>query len=549
MDFTSIDSTSAEQSPDFNLLVGEHYEFRLKETVRRFLEEHEKGTFVLSDAVSSICHLMQARIDPPLEVIWFYSALNFRISSTTSGELLDRVAMAKNMFQYITSCSASCSGFKSIALLSPVIFEVHKLVTDLSQKGFSFKRQKKVMREIESLVEVMLQYIGVCCCIDMVEDDNSLLISCTSFVDLVRVWMGNALDDTGEAREDLLKLFFPLVSSDILQGFLVGQCSVCYLAAVVTIEAYLLQVCLKFREGIPRQELQKELRGWAVCSITGIQNFYFFETLVRMLLGPSLPVTSLLSSEDELLLRKVLYDAVILVDYEFLYPKRDSHLTTHNTMRLDMARLILIHEAIEFFRDNGDQMRALSYIRAFTRSRFPSELIKWVTSQIGVEECAGRPDGSSPKALLQWLLNLEDSGTKLLVDSISKYRAKLIDSISKADREQPLYEQERKKLDSDLFYIDNKGEEKDGGADDDEIMKDTSGSEFVTTARTMIVTENDGKIKRKKRKIVQKMKNVKYVKYKIRGDAALMEKDSNVADDDLDSEVENSGFDEETEAG
>lgn len=151
--------------------------------------------------------------------------------------------------------------------------------------------------------------------------------------------------------------------------------------------------------------------------------------------------------------------------------------------------------------------------------------------------------------LAEWLLNLEYSGTKLFVDSISKYRAKLIDSISKADREQPLYEQERKKLDSDLFYIDNKGEEKDGGADDDEIMKDTSGSEFVTTARTMIVTENDGKIKRKKRKIVQKMKNVKYVKYKIRGDAALMEKDSNVADDDLDSEVENSGFDEETEAG
>ncbi len=56
------------------------------------------------------------------------------------------------------------------------------------------------------------------------------------------------------------------------------------------------------------------------------------------------------SSEDEVLLRKVLYDAVILVEYTFLNPERAINVTTEHMKGLAMARLIITHEGIEFFR-------------------------------------------------------------------------------------------------------------------------------------------------------------------------------------------------------
>lgn len=51
-------------------------------------------------------------------------------------------------------------------------------------------------------------------------------------------------------------------------------------------------------------------------------------------------------------------------------------------------------------RENGDHTKAISYINAFSSSHIPGELIKWVTSEIGMGEKASGPNGSSPKAIL-----------------------------------------------------------------------------------------------------------------------------------------------------
>lgn len=56
------------------------------------------------------------------------------------------------------------------------------------------------------------------------------------------------------------------------------------------------------------------------------------------------------NSEDEGLLRKVLYDAIILVDYPFLDPKRAIHIPAHHMRSLYLTRLIVTHEAIEYLR-------------------------------------------------------------------------------------------------------------------------------------------------------------------------------------------------------
>ncbi|XP_018502175.1 uncharacterized protein LOC103943961 isoform X1 [Pyrus x bretschneideri] len=122
------------------------------------------------------------------------------------------------------------------------------------------------------------------------------------------------------------------------------------------------------------------------------QNCYLFDVLLRMLLEETLPVTSLLSNEDEVLLRKVLYDAIVLVEYSFLNPdpERVIHVPAELMKSIAMERLIVAHEAVEYFRENRDQRRAVSYVNAFSGSKLPSQIIKWVKKQIYVDDGAIR---------------------------------------------------------------------------------------------------------------------------------------------------------------
>lgn len=54
--------------------------------------------------------------------------------------------------------------------------------------------------------------------------------------------------------------------------------------------------------------------------------------------------------EYEMLLRNVLYDSVILVEYHFLNPERLTHLPAKHAKSLALGRLIVAHEAIELLR-------------------------------------------------------------------------------------------------------------------------------------------------------------------------------------------------------
>ena len=56
------------------------------------------------------------------------------------------------------------------------------------------------------------------------------------------------------------------------------------------------------------------------------------------------------SSEDEALIRKVLYDAVILVDYSFLNPERTAYLPADRVRKLALAKLLVTHDGVLYFR-------------------------------------------------------------------------------------------------------------------------------------------------------------------------------------------------------
>ena len=59
---------------------------------------------------------------------------------------------------------------------------------------------------------------------------------------------------------------------------------------------------------------------------------------------------SLQSSEDEVSVRKVLYDAVILVDYSLLNLDKLAHLPAKRVKSLAISRLLVTYEATELFR-------------------------------------------------------------------------------------------------------------------------------------------------------------------------------------------------------
>lgn len=296
------------------------------------------------------------------------------------------------------------------------------------------------------------------------------------------------------------------MSSEVRGEFSSGVCDVRRLAGVVIAETFLMKLCLDFNTGRSRQDLEKDLRIWAVGSITRIKNFYFFETLVRFLLEATLPVTSLLSTVDEALLRKVLYDALILVDYSFFKPEKAINLPAEHVAFLAVKRLILTHEAIEFYREHGDQNRAISYLNAFSSSLVSSQLIRWVKSQMPGNENVNRPNGSSPKVLLEWLLKAEDQGVRVFDNTIANRRAKLVLDTSKS------VSLEGDKVDDDLlFYVDKQGES-ENGSDKDTAMDESVNAALVTVARTMSTTEN-GSGKKRQRKTKRKNKNIKFVKY------------------------------------
>ncbi|KAJ8568706.1 hypothetical protein K7X08_030928 [Anisodus acutangulus] len=527
-------------NPQFsNNLIGQNYEIALNNQIQAVLDSlHEQDSVKLSSLSSNFNELLQCRVDPPFEAIWVYSALLYRGFSLPENDPLKRVAAIKDLFQVIACCSALCDPFKSVALISPVMYNVVRLAMGL--KGFDQKgkKEKKFVREVNGLVDSILGYVNVCC--ERVE--NSCNVS-EGFVrpvrELVNVWMWDNTDNgcTGD--------FFPLLSDEIVEKVNGEGCELSELAGCVIVEAFLLKLCLRFLEEGSRKELHDELRAWIVASITGLQNPYFFETLLMMLLEPSLPTASLLNSDDERCLRKILYDAVVLVEYSFLKPERMDQLSPKHVKSIIMARLLGTGEAIELNRKQKDQTKAIYYTNAFSGSSLPSLIIRLIRSEIGTEDKASEPSSSSPAILLRWILKIENRGIRIFDNNMSKTRAKLLLDSMTEGLEQPVLKDAKKKSDADLiFYIDNKGEEDE--KEGDEKMNESVSAAFVSAAHTMQSAEPEKR--KRKGKDSEHKSRVKFLKYSLHENSGSREGRSSIADSDdssSESEVENPLTDEE----
>ncbi|KAM4121487.1 hypothetical protein ACB094_01G009300 [Castanea mollissima] len=494
------------------------YQPMLTESIQRFLTEYRNGVTDFSNFGSIFSRLLQIVPDPPLQILWFYSALTFHTSKLThhhhNSPISKRVVLVKELFQLLTARSSPCGQFKKIATLAPVIYELYHLAV---------QHDNKISRkEIENLLEGVVSYTSICC------------------------GGGGDCEVVGVKEEE--ESFTVSGFRDVLVG-----CGVGYLAGVVMCEAFLLRLCLKFGSGNSRLELEKDLHNWAIQTINGFQSFWFLDTLLKMLLEPVLPVTSLLSYEDEILLQEVLYDVVIRVEYSFLEPSRVIQLAGKHLKNLILKWLFVADTTIRSAREKGNQAKAFSYINAFSESCLPSQLIKWVTDQTVTGRKISKPNVSTPVALLGWLLTVEEQEVRVFDCEISKVQAKAAICKSRVEYVLPELKPNGNSLnESSLFSLaeEVRGEDKFNG---DLEMVDSVDTAFLVANGMMKTTATDGTRKRKEGIKDEKELQVKFVKHHFH-ETSVREKCFLIGNDDglssglsSGSEVDNPVSDEDME--
>jgi hypothetical protein len=317
---TSFNSSSISEQMNQKLSnqLQPNYQPMLKESINRFLTEYRNGATNFTDFSLIFSRTLHSTPDPPIPLVWFYSALEFhtnRLGMEIEGSRTSVMAV-KSLFQLLVSCSDGFVSMKRIGVLAPLVFEIYRLMV----------HEKEVIKsEIEGLVEGVVSYCSIFCMRSEVEvlGGDGVGVLEKDFVDLIPVWLVGCNDGGGEfGVGDCLKGFFPLVSDQIRKQIEMG-CEVGVLAGVVMFEALLLKLCLIFDAGITRGEKEKKLQASAA-QIMGFQNFYFLgKNLLLLMLIPStvLNCSELLSNTTNVSVNSLLFVFHILFHLMF-FPQK-----------------------------------------------------------------------------------------------------------------------------------------------------------------------------------------------------------------------------------
>ncbi|CAM8961291.1 hypothetical protein QQ045_005384 [Rhodiola kirilowii] len=387
----------------------EPFELMLSESIQRFHSDRRSGMSNFAVFSSIFSRVIQTTPDPSLEVLWFYSAVSFRSENL---EVVKRVLLVKELLGFMVSCSRCGNGLKKVAALAPVVYELHRLVGDVM---FWFS---EVRDDVSCLIEKVVSYVSMCC-----YENEPGLSEMPEFspllMDVVSVWLADKAEGNRDHVRDL-RLFFPMVSDEV-RARISSAREIDFLAGSVMCEVFLLSLSLKRCSEAPRQDLQKDLHQQAVQVIAGFRDLNFFDTLLRMLLEPTLQVTHLVGYAGESLLREVLYDVAMTVQYPFLVPVNSYQLPGRST-EVALRWLFVAEKAAQFLRASGDGTKAFSYVNAFVESCIPGQLIEWVICKTG----ASRPVLSTPAALIGWCLAIEQRGLKIFNDEVLRAQVQIV---------------------------------------------------------------------------------------------------------------------------
>ncbi|KAJ0566205.1 hypothetical protein HanIR_Chr06g0271191 [Helianthus annuus] len=384
----------------------------LNESIYHFLTEFHNGRTDFSELTSIFFRLIQSMTDPPLEFIWFYSAITFQTLNSTAVTDSHRLFLSVNdLFHSLVSFrhrSHNNNCFKSVSVVAPVLYSLVNFKFDVS----------RLKNEIVGLADAIVGHIIMCCN----NSSNGLAGEevGAGWVGLVPIWIADQVR-RNEGRVDGFKLFFPLSSEDMRRG-VVGDCGMRYLAAVVMVEAFLFRLCLMFDSGVARADFDKDVKSCAAQIIQGFKkNTSFLVMLFKLLLEPSLPVGELLAAPDELILRRLLYDVALDFGPSL---SCDTSLDDAQYKEIVILWLFVANSALQFASANGDHVGVNCYLNAFSASQLPQQIILWVTGVTSVKPTV--PDISSPKDIIGWLLVLEQQGFKICDHNISELHEKAL---------------------------------------------------------------------------------------------------------------------------
>ncbi|CAN8256600.1 unnamed protein product [Cochlearia groenlandica] len=410
-----------------------HLEFLkpfLKDSTKQFLSQYRSGRTNFSDFDSIFTRVLHDLPDPPLEIVWFYSAVRFHSSKLDSHE--DSVESAGSLFQLLVSLSDSFSAAKRLSLLSPLVYNLSRLVVTRR-------------RDALFLLERILSYVTMYCVQEEEEEDDLVMVLGFSFADSIRVWVVDEAE-VDCSVDDCLEIFFmPFVSERLRKEIDSESCSVGYLAGIVASQVFLLSLCLRFDSELSRIEVEKDLRESVFRMGSWFRNSYFVGVIVKiLLLEPHLHLSSLLGPEDGATLIKTIKEAVIeLVEKLFLNPVNGS-LRLKN---IAINWLFLFDTAMASLRTNNDEEETKRYMNIFSNSRIPYHLINWVISKGIVVREAYTLLKSTPSSFIEWLVSLEEQGLKVFDCDYSKNYAKTV-----VHRSRPSLRQEE--CDQDAYMAD-----------------------------------------------------------------------------------------------
>ncbi|CAO2818042.1 unnamed protein product [Amaranthus hypochondriacus] len=415
----------------------ESYQTMLQESINIFLSQHQSGISDFSHFNLMFSRIIHTMPSPPIELIWFHSAVNYHTHKniTTQDVNLGRIFTLKELFHSLNSCTGPCSSsLKKVAILAPLTFELYNLVSDLRSNTKS-SLDEVIKVEIGCFVEGLVSFISLCCC-EAVDDHDDALVFSPCFVDLVKVWTIKKRESRF-AFEDDVKMFFPVISGEVHNELLMGG-RVGLLAGIVMYQTFLLYLCLKFVWEDSKEKLKADVLSLAVSTISGFRSCYFFDILLKMLLESSLPVLSLLTAVDEVLLREAIFDAIILED---LFDRGCGiRLCSHHSNILASTWLFVADKAMQFVRCNGDHDRLVFYMKAFSKSFILSQLLKWVSTQIVKLENANKINFSTPTAFMEWLLQVTSQASRCFSDEFSMLLEKAMNYLSDMKRALPCLE-------------------------------------------------------------------------------------------------------------
>ncbi|CAA7039793.1 unnamed protein product [Microthlaspi erraticum] len=395
----------------------------LSDSIKQLLAQYRRGRTHFSDFDSIFTRVLHDLPEPPLELVWFYSAIRFHSSKLDFQG--DSVGLTSSFFQLLlsfpVSFSDSFSGAKRVALLSPLVYQLSRLVNT---------RRKDAL----SLVDDIVSYVSMYCVEDPGDEEDLLMVSGFSFSDLARVWIVDEVEEDCRV-EDCLEIFMPFVSERLRQEMDSESCSVGYLAGIVASQVFLLSLWLRFDSELSRSELRKNLRESVLQMISEFHSCYFFDVILKMLLlEPCLHLTSLLGQEDEATLTEIVTEAVIeSVEKLFLNSGNGTLERGLHLKNIAINWLFLFDNAMTSLRRNKDQEEISRYMNMFSDSRIPCHLINWVISQGEVISDADTLLDSTPASIIEWLVSLEEQGLRVFDCDHSKNYAKTVIHRSRPD--------------------------------------------------------------------------------------------------------------------